>query len=83
MGLLSFLLGIFGFGIGIPIGFLIAFFIFVHSEATEITVNIFSTLSFTPPFFFYNLLCFIVLSFCGHMHVNTLNDHLFDIYVFV
>ncbi|KAH9735142.1 Synaptotagmin-3 [Citrus sinensis] len=37
MGLLSFLLGIFGFGIGIPIGFLIAFFIFVHSEATEIT----------------------------------------------
>ncbi|KAH9671528.1 synaptotagmin-3 [Citrus sinensis] len=28
MGLLSFLLGIFGFGIGIPIGFLIAFFIF-------------------------------------------------------
>ncbi|KDO50687.1 hypothetical protein CISIN_1g038990mg [Citrus sinensis] len=37
MGLLSFLLGIFGFGIGIPIGFLIAFFIFVHSDATEIT----------------------------------------------
>ncbi|KAL9426738.1 hypothetical protein AB3S75_033514 [Citrus x aurantiifolia] len=36
MGLLSFLLGIFGFGIGIPIGFLIAFFIFAHSEATEI-----------------------------------------------
>lgn len=52
MGLLSFLLGIFGFGIGIPIGFLIAFFIFVHSDATEIKENIFSTLSFTPSFFF-------------------------------
>lgn len=63
MGLLSFLLGIFGFGIGIPIGFLIAFFIFVHSDATEIKENIFSTLSFTPSFFLQSsmLHCFIIL----------------------
>ncbi|KAJ4704905.1 synaptotagmin-3 [Melia azedarach] len=37
MGLVSFFLGIIGFGFGIPIGLLVGYFLFIYSESTEIT----------------------------------------------
>jgi len=40
MGLLSSILGIFGFGIGIAIGFVIGFFFFIYSEPEDVEVTI-------------------------------------------
>lgn len=39
MGLISSFLGLFGFAIGIPLGLLVGFFLFVYSEAEEVKVS--------------------------------------------
>lgn len=38
MGLLSSLLGVIGFGIGLPIGLFIGFYLFVYSESEDVEV---------------------------------------------
>jgi hypothetical protein len=38
MGFLSTFFGILGFGIGIPLGLLVGFFLFIYSEAKDVKV---------------------------------------------
>lgn len=45
MGFLSSLLVILGFGIGIPLGLLVGFFLFIYSKPKEVEVNPFSSCS--------------------------------------
>ena len=40
MGFVSSFLGIFGFAVGIPLGLLVGFFLFVYSETKHVKVNI-------------------------------------------
>ena len=40
MGFLSSFLGVFGFAVGIPLGLLVGFFLFVYSETKHVKVNI-------------------------------------------
>lgn len=42
MGFLSTLLDIVGFGIGIPIGLLVGFFLFVYSQPKDVQVGVVS-----------------------------------------
>jgi len=46
MGFFESFLGVFGFAIGIPLGLLLGFFLFVYSESKQVKVSV---------FFFFNL----------------------------
>lgn len=66
MGIISTILGVFGFGIGISIGLVIGYFLFIYSQPTDVKVCFFfSALLFM---FFYDLfleeLCVFRCCFC-------------------
>lgn len=64
MGIISTILGVFGFGIGIGIGVVIGYFLFIYSQPTEVKVCLFFLLFLEP------LLCSSSICFCGCIFVN-------------
>lgn len=45
MGIISTVLGVFGFGIGISIGLVIGYFVFIYTQPTDVKVCFFSFIS--------------------------------------
>lgn len=63
MGLLSIILGIFGFGIGTSIGLVIGYYMFIYFLPTHVEVCFFVSLYSSLQCFVFLFLCFLVKSF--------------------
>jgi hypothetical protein len=56
MGFLSTILGLWGFGVGISIGLVIGYYMFIYFQPTDVKVSV------SLPFFLFILHCNLILS---------------------
>lgn len=58
MGIISTITGVFGFGIGIAIGLVIGYFLFVYLESADVKVSIFSAQLLVFCIYMVSFFCF-------------------------
>lgn len=71
MGIISTILGVFGFGIGIGIGVVIGYFLFIYTLPTDVKVCFLSFFYCACVFFDLFVVAFCFLKCIGFLHSNS------------